>query len=75
MLTRSAGYDAAMLDEAPTVEELRAIAAREGVHPTDADLEAVRGFLRVLLPQFRALEAIVPADTVPAAMFLPHESP
>jgi hypothetical protein len=45
------------------------------VHPGDADLEAAQAFLRVLVPQFRALERLVPADTVPAGMFVPTESP
>jgi hypothetical protein len=62
-------------DEVPTIDQLRDAAAQEGVHPDDADLEAVQAFLRVLVPQFRALERLVPADTVPAGMFVPTERP
>ena len=59
----------------PTIDELRVRAAREGVSPTDDDLERVRGFLEVLLPALASLEQLVPADTVPAGMFLPADEP
>ena len=55
----------------PTVEEMRAQAAVLGVDPTDADLERVRAFLEVLYPQFEELERLVPADAVPAGLYLP----
>ena len=42
-------------------------------HPSDEDLAAVRGFLEVLLPAFRELEALVPPETVPAGLFAPVE--
>jgi len=57
----------------PQLEELRQVAARHGVTPTDEDLEAVRGFLSVLLPAFAELERLVPPGTPPAAFFLPEE--
>lgn len=52
----------------PTADELRALAALQGVAPTAEDLEAVRGFLAVLLPAFEELERLLPADTVPAGL-------
>lgn len=54
-------------------EWLKAIASQQGVDVKEADLEAVLGFLRVLLPQLRELEDIVAPDTVPAGLFLPAE--
>ena len=59
----------------PTVDELRAEAARRGVFPEDEDLELVRRFLEVLLPSLARLEDAVPPGTVPAGMFLPDGSP
>lgn len=44
----------------PSPAELRQIAERQGVSPTDEDLEAVRGFLDILLPAFEELERLVP---------------
>jgi hypothetical protein len=41
---------------------LRAIAARQGIEPTDADLEAVRGFLETILPALRELEELLPPE-------------
>jgi len=37
-------------------EFLRLLAARQGVKPSDADLEAVRGFLDAILPELVRLE-------------------
>jgi hypothetical protein len=51
--------------------ELRAAAARWGVDPTDDDLERVRAFLDALWPAFEELERLVPAEIVPAGLFLP----
>jgi hypothetical protein len=45
---------------------LRALCERQGVRPTDEDLEAVKGFLRAILPALEELERLVPGD-VPAA--------
>jgi hypothetical protein len=44
---------------------LRALAERQGVEPTDADLEAVAGFLETILPALEELEELLPADAVP----------
>ena len=59
----------------PTVDELRAQAARVGVFPQDEDLERVQAFLEVVLPALARLEELVPPDTVPAGMYLPDGSP
>lgn len=61
-----------MAGAVPSIEELRARAAREGVSPTDEDLARVQGFLTVFLPLFAGLDRDVPADTVPAALFRPE---
>jgi hypothetical protein len=42
--------------ESSSVALLRELAARQGVEPTDDDLEAVRGFLDILLPALIELE-------------------
>jgi hypothetical protein len=55
----------------PSLAELRSLAEAQGVAPTDEDLEAVRGFLEGLLPEFDDLERAVPSGTVPAGLFLP----
>ncbi|HJU47657.1 MAG TPA: hypothetical protein VJ689_05980 [Gaiellaceae bacterium] len=57
----------------PSLETLREVASAHGVDPTDADLEAVRGFLAAILPALRELEAAIPAGTVPGG--LPEERP
>ena len=49
--------------EAPSLDELRAVAARQGVTVEDADLEGVLGFLEVVLPQLREIEQRVPPET------------
>ncbi len=51
--------------EPPSPAELRRIAATHGVTPTDEDLEAVRGFLAVLLPAFEELERLAPPPAAP----------
>ena len=56
-------------------ERLLAVAAAHGVQMSDADVEAVMAFLRVLEPQLRALEEMVAPDTVPAALYLPTDTP
>jgi hypothetical protein len=45
---------------------LRALCARQGVTPEDADLEAVQGFLRLILPALERLELRIPDETTPA---------
>lgn len=57
----------------PSIELLREAAALQRVHPSDADLEAVRGFLAVLLPALAELERKVSPETVPAGLPLPGE--
>ena len=44
---------------------LRALADRQGVEPTDEDLEAVLGFLAGILPALEELEKLLPADAAP----------
>ena len=46
--------------EPPSPAELRRIAEKQGVTPTDEDLEAVRTFLAALLPAFEELERLAP---------------
>lgn len=58
----------------PSLTELRAQARRQGVDPTDADLEAVLGFLRTVLPALQELEEATGREVPPAGMYLP-ESP
>ena len=38
---------------------LRELAAREGVEPADADLEAAAGFLDAILPELTRLEELL----------------
>ena len=44
------------------LELLRALCERQGVTPEDADLSAVQGFLRAILPALEELEARIPDD-------------
>jgi hypothetical protein len=44
---------------------LRVLAERQGVQPTDEDLEAVLGFLEGILPALAALEELLPPDATP----------
>jgi hypothetical protein len=48
------------------LELLRALCERQGISPEDADLEAVRGFLDVIVPALQDLERRIPDDIVPA---------
>ena len=60
----------------PTLAELRGQARRQGVDPTDADLEAVLGFLATVLPPLQELEEATGREVPPAGMYLPDaESP
>ena len=54
-----------MRSGAPSLELLRGLAAQQGVEPSDEDLEAAAGFLRVLLAQLRDLEALIPPEVEP----------
>ena len=58
--------------ESSSLDFLRQLAARQGVFPTDEDLERVQAFLAVVLPAFEELERLVPPETVPAGLFLPR---
>lgn len=50
----------------PSLEFLRELAAQQGVAPDDADLEAVLGFLNVILPALAEIERTLPPETTPA---------
>ncbi len=49
----------------PDVEQLRALAAAQGVFPEGEDLEGVLGFLTRILPALRDLEARLPEEMTP----------
>jgi hypothetical protein len=51
--------------EPPSIEFLRAVAARQGVTAADEDLVAVLGFLDVVLPRLAELEQRLPPGTQP----------
>ena len=44
---------------------LRSLAERQGVEPTDKDLEAVVGFLAGILPALAELEELLPEEAAP----------
>lgn len=50
---------------APSIDLLRSLAIQQNVHPEDADLEAVLGFLRLILPALADLEQRLPPDFAP----------
>jgi hypothetical protein len=52
---------------APSIPFLRRLAEQQNVHPEDADLELVLGFLRLILPALADLERRLPQDLPPAA--------
>jgi hypothetical protein len=54
-----------MSPEFSSVEFLRELAARQGVFPSDADLEAVVRFLEAILPELDEIEALLPKETAP----------
>ena len=47
-----------------SLDFLREFAARQGVEPSDDDLEAVRGFLDAILPELRRLEQLLEPEDV-----------
>jgi hypothetical protein len=51
-----------MSTHSSSVEVLRQVAQSQGVEPTDADLEAVRGFLDTILPALERIEAGLEPD-------------
>ena len=53
--------DAPPATATPTVDEIRAAAAREGLHPAVVELEGVRDFLATFLPAVEGLAALLPA--------------
>jgi hypothetical protein len=52
--------------ESSSLDFLRQLAARQGVFPTDKDLEAVLPFLEAIIPALQDLERTIPPDTAPA---------
>jgi hypothetical protein len=48
-----------MQSEQSSPEFLRNLARRQGVEPSDEDLEAVLGFLRAILPELARLEELL----------------
>ncbi|HSF62266.1 MAG TPA: hypothetical protein VLA69_11275 [Gaiellaceae bacterium] len=52
-------------DSSP-VAVLRALAERQGVHPTDEDLEGVSVFLETVLQRLTDIETALPPETPPA---------
>lgn len=53
------------VDSTP-VAVLRALAERQGVHPTDEDLEGVSAFLDTVLQRLVDIERALPPETPPA---------
>ena len=49
----------------PSIELLRSLAAQQNVHPEDTDLEAVLGFLRLILPALVDIDERLPPDFAP----------
>ena len=56
----------------PPSDQLRALARLQGVEPTDEDLDAVGGFLAVILPALAEIEAELGPGVPPAGLFLPE---
>ncbi len=54
-----------------SVLTLRALALRQGVTASDADLEAVQEFLSTVLVHLSEIEAVLPPETPPAGRYLP----
>jgi hypothetical protein len=60
-----------MSSDSTPVSVLRALAARQGVEPTDDDLEAVQAFLDTILPRLAEVERSLPPGTAPAERVRP----
>jgi hypothetical protein len=54
-----------MAPESSGLSALRELAVRQGVEPSDEDLEAVLGFLNGIVPALGELEELLPADATP----------
>ena len=54
-----------MGSQSNVISSLRALAERQGIEPTDEDLEAVVGFLETILPALEELEELLPPDARP----------
>lgn len=54
-----------------SVDTLRALAARQGVAPSDEDLEVVQAFLEPVLERLFEIERALPPETPPAGRYLP----
>lgn len=52
------------------VAVLRALAERQGVEPTDEDLEDVSAFLETVLLRLVEIERALPPETPPAGRYL-----
>jgi hypothetical protein len=50
----------------PSIPFLRSIAAQQGVHAEDGDLELVLGFLHLILPALDDIEQRLPPELPPA---------
>lgn len=48
--------------ESSSLDLLRQLAARQGVFPTDEDLESVLPFLEAIVPALEELERMIPPD-------------
>ena len=55
------------MGNATEIELLRALFARQGVKPEDADLEGVAAFVSTIVPELAELEQRLPPDTRPAS--------
>jgi hypothetical protein len=49
----------------PSIEFLRSLATRQGVHPEDADLEDVLGFLTLIQPALAEIQQRLPQELAP----------
>jgi hypothetical protein len=54
-----------MGSESSRLDFLRELAARQGVEPSDEDLEGVLGFLEAILPELERLEQELPPEEGP----------
>lgn len=57
----------------PSLDVLRALAAAQGVHPTDVDLETARTFLEGILPALGEIERSLARELPPVDPFASTE--